>query len=309
LAVSPTTGDILVPRDGSTPIAFSVTRMNSSAAVNISAPDLPSGVTLPAISIPGTATTASASLTAGPTANGRTNTHFTAAMTGATDAKQAVWVHVVPVAGAISWVAAPFLTNGPATPTSPDGKFAVTASRIGAQRVWTLHIAATGNPSNAIDVTTAQWGGVGGSNLAGIAFCPSASLPTLSALVLSDEDENPITTGHAQGVTYRLKIIRFDGGTPHLMQNTIDGLYYKNAIQPRLGFSADCAIVGGWTTDATGSSARTATFADIFNSQGTTAAFSFTDTTTQPSASLAVISGANITLTPPTGPVQTKAVP
>jgi hypothetical protein len=311
LAVSPATGDILVPRNGSSPpITFSVTRMNSSAMVNISAPDLPSGVTLPAVSIPGTATSASANLSAGATANGRTNTHFTAKMAGATDAVQAVGVQVVPVAGTVSWVAAPFLgATGPATPTSPDGRFKVTASRIGAQRVWTLHIASTSNAANSLDVTAAQWGGTGGSSLAGIAFCPSTTATTLSALVLSDEDEDPNTTFHAPSVTYRLKVIRLDTGTPKLLTGTIDGLFYRNAIQPWLGFSRDCSIVAGWTTDATGSSARTVTFVDIFNGQATAMPFSFMDTGTQPAASLAAISGANINLTPPTGAVQTKPVP
>jgi hypothetical protein len=230
-------------------------------------------------------------------------------MTGAMDSVQAVGVQVVPVAGTISWVAAPFLgATGPATPTSPDGLFKVTASRIGAQRVWTLHIASTSNAANAIDVNTAQWGGTGGSNLAGIAFCPSTTMATLSALVLSDEDEDPNTAFHAASVTYRLKVIRFDGGTPRLVTTTIDGLFFRNAIQPRLGFSRDCSIVGGWTTDATGSSSRVVTFVDIFNGQATQA-FSFTDTGTQPAASLATISGANINLTPPTGAVQTKPVP
>ena len=142
----------------------------------------------------------------------------------------------------------------------------------------------------------------------GLRFCPSTTSGTLSALILSDEDENPVTTGHANGVTYRLKVVRFDSGAPVLVNDAIDGLFFLSGTQPKLGFSPDCSIVGGWTIDMQGSNNRITTFMDIFNGMSTQP-WSYNDTATVPPANLAKISGATITLTPPTGSVSTKAVP
>jgi len=125
-------------------------------------------------------------------------------------------------------------------------------------------------------------------------------------MVLSDEDEDPSGTGHQPGVTYRLKVIRFDGGTPR-QQGTIDGLKYLNGVQPRLGFSPDGSIVASWTIDATNGTQRTITFLDIFNGQSTN--WGYTDTSTQPPISLATISGPTINLTGPSGQSATRPVP
>jgi hypothetical protein len=311
LALTPA-GDFLVPRGASnTALSFSVTRSGATDPVTLSASSLPTGVTFAAnpATIASGSTTATGSLSATATANGTSMAKFTATMGSASDAASRT-VTVVPVAGNITWVAAPFLTGtGIAPLTSPDGKWKMTGSRTGASRVWTVHIAPASGTATPIDVPAAQWGGTGGSNIVGLAFCPSTTSATLSALILSDENEDPAATNtsHANPPAYRLKVIRFDGGAPVLESNTINGLFYLSAVQPKLGFSADCSIVGGWTIDMAGDGSRILTMFDIFN--GLSAQFSYSDSSTSPATGLAKISGATITVTPPAGAAQTKPVP
>jgi hypothetical protein len=310
LSLTPATGDILVPRGGSSGmISFSVTSTGTTGSATLSVSGLPNFVTFSATPNPVPAGgTASGSLAASATANGTAGATFKAAI-GTVSGTNQRNVAVVPAPGTIAWVAAPFLTStGPQTPTSPDGKWKISHSRMGASRVWTLHIAPTTGTATPLDVTTAQWGGAGGSNLAGIAFCPSTTAPTLSALVLSDEDETPSPINHANPPAYRLKVIRFDGGAPVLENNVIQPLFFLSATQPKLGFSPDCSIVGGWTIDMQGGNNRQATFMDIFNGQSTQP-FGYTDTATTPPAGLATVSGKTMTLTPPTGPATTRTVP
>jgi hypothetical protein len=308
LTLTPT-GDLLVPRGGTSPIlSFALTRANSTNAITLDASGLPNGVSMPSLSVPASAATSaslSATLTATPTANGQTTATFTARMTGATDADQTRIVRVVPQPGAFVWRPAPFLGGtGPATPTSPDGRFSVQATRNGTSRVWTLRITPTTGTGSPLDVTTASWGGAGGSNLAGIAFCPAS--PTLSALVLSDIDESDPPIAHQQGVTYRLKVVRLDGATPQA-GGSLEGLKYLSGVQPSLGFSQDCSIVGSWSIDPTVSSTRNVGFLNIFTNASTT--WSNTDPATVPSASLATIVGATINLTGPQGQNATRPVP
>lgn len=306
-------GDILVPRGGSSGmLSLAVSSVGTTGSAALSATGLPAGVSFSAAPNPvASGGTATASLTASAIANGTSAATFKAAI-GTLSGTTSPNVVVTPAAGTVAWVAAPFLTGtGPQTPASPDGKWKVTASRMGASRVWTLHIAPVTGTAPSLDVSMAQWGGNAmspGSNLGGIAFCPSTASPTLSALVLSDEDETPNPLTHANPVAYRLKVIRFDGGAPVLENNSINDLYYLSAAQPKLGFSPDCSIVGGWTIDMQGSNNRIAMFMDIFNGQSTQA-WSYTDTATAPPSGLARISGNTLTLTPPSGPAATKAVP
>lgn len=306
-------GDILAPRGGaSAPLTFAITRANATSKVDVTASNLPSGASLGAVSMAiGTATSASptASVSATAKANGERVATFTAKATGAPDVAVTRNVKVVPTPGAFTWVAAPFLTVGPPPATSPDGLFRMTASRVGLSRVWTLHISPTTGTGPTLDVTTASWGGAGGSSLAGIAFCPSS--PTLSALVLSDEDESDPPTTHAPGVTYSLKVISFVSGAP-VELGSLQGLKYLNAVQPRLGFSKDCSIVGSWSVDYLLPTTRNVQFHDIFNHL-TGGAWSYTDpvsgAASAPSPSLATIGGAIITLTGPTGQTATRPVP
>jgi hypothetical protein len=312
LMLSPS-GDILVPRNGSnSAISLAVSSTGTTGSATLTASGLPSGVSFSAAPNPvASGSTATGTLTATATADG-TSTATIKATIGTQSGSTSPNVVVVPAPGTVSWVAAPFLTGtGPQTPTSPDGKWKISASRMGASRVWTLHIAPVSGNATPLDVTTAQWGGntmVPGSNLAGIAFCPSTTSPTLSAMVLSDEDETPNPVNHANPVAYRLKVIRFSSGAPVLVNASIDGLFFLSATQPKLGFSPDCSIVGGWTIDMQGGNNRIATFMDIFNGHSTSQ-WSYTDTATSPPAGLAKISGTTLTLTPPNGPASTKTVP
>lgn len=310
MTISPPLDEILIPRGGtSQPLSFNLNRANSTAAITVNATALPNGVTFPQVSAPASSTTSvtiQESLKASATANGKLNATFSASMTGAKNANVNRIVRVLPKPGAIAWLSAPFLTtSGPPPVISPDGLFSVTASRVGASRVWTLRIAPTTPGSGSpLDVTTASWGGPGGSNLAGIAFCGFS--PTMSAMVLSDDNEGDVST-HQPGVTYRLKVIRLDGGTPQLA-GSLEGLKFLNGVQPRLGFSQDCSIVGAWSIDVLTSSTRNVQFSNIFtNDRG--AYWSYSDNATIPSTSLATINGTNIQFNGPQGQSANLPVP
>lgn len=306
-------GDILVPRGGSTPLALTVDQTATTGPVTLSASGLPMGVSLspaaPSVPAGSGSSALSASLTAGATATGQSAARLVARSAGATDAVVTRTVRVVPQDGAITFRQAPFLTGtGPQTGTSADGAWRVTASRMGASRVWTLRIERTTNSGDALDVSMATWGGAGGSNLGGLLFCPGS--PTTTALVLSDDDEtNPPFAGRT-GVTYRVKVVRLGPtGAPTLVSQ-LDGLKYLNAVQPQLGFSSDCSIVGSWSISATAPGERNVQFANGLLPGAVFGGWNFADgNPTAAPTFTARVTGGTLLLTGPNGQATSAVVP
>jgi hypothetical protein len=306
-------GDIQVPRGGSTPLSLTVDQTATTGPVTLSASGLPMGVSLspaaPMVPAGSGSSPLSASLVASATAAGQSSARLVARSAGAMDGVVTRTVRVVPQDGAITFRPAPFLTfAGPPTGTSADGAWRVTASRMGASRVWTLRIARTTNAGEALDVTMATWGISGGSSVGGLLFCPGS--PTTTALVLSDDDEDPAPPANRPGVTYRAKVIRLGPTGAPEVTGTLDGLKYLNGVQPQLGFSGDCSIVGSWSISGTSAADRNVQFANGLVPGAGFGGWNFADgSPTAAPTFTARVTGGTLLLTGPNGQTSNATVP
>lgn len=313
LSLTSPAGDILVPRGGSAALGLSVGQTATTGPVTLSATGLPAGVTLspasPQLPAGSGSSALSAALGATQTSTGSGTVRLVARSAGASDAAVSRTVRVVPADGPIRFQQAPFLPpNGPQAATSADGAWRMTASRTGFSRVWTLRIARISNPNDVLDVPMATWGGAGGSNLGGLLFCPGN--PTTTALVLSDNDESDPPLAGRQGVTYQAKVIRLGPtGAPQL-SGQLDGLKFQNAVQPQLGFSGDCSIVGAWSISPIVTTERQVTFANGLSTGATFGGWTFADTgqTAAPTFS-ALLTAGTLVLTAPGGQTRSATVP
>jgi hypothetical protein len=313
LSLTSPAGDILVPRGGSATLNLSVGQTATTGPVALSATGLPAGVTLspasPQVAVGAGSSPLPATLSATPTATGSGTARLVAQSAGARDAVVSRTVRVVPADGAITFRQAPFLSgNGPQAVTSADGAWRMTASRTGLSRVWTLRIQRIANPNDVLDVTMATWGGAGGSNLGGLLFCPGS--PTTTALVLSDNDESDPPLAGRQGVTYQAKVIRLGAtGAPQL-SGQLDGLKFQNAVQPQLGFSGDCSIVGTWSISPIVATERQVSFANGLSTGASFGGWTFADSgqTAAPTFSARLTAG-TLVLTAPGGQTRSAQVP
>lgn len=313
LSLTSPAGDILVPRGGSAGLSLSVGQTATTAPVTLSATGLPAGVTLspasPQLPAASGSSPLSVALGATQTATGSATMLLVARSTGATDATVRRLVRVVPADGPIRFQQAPFLSaTGPQSVTSADGTWRMTASRAGLSRVWTLRIERISNANDVLDVPMATWGGAGGSNLGGLLFCPGN--PTTTALVLSDTDESDPPLPGRQGVTYQAKVIRLGPTGSPVLSGRLDGLKFQNGVQPQLGFSGDCSIVGAWSISPTVTTERQVMFANGLSTGATFGGWTFADTgqTAAPTFSAQVTAG-TLVLTAPGGQTRSAPVP
>lgn len=313
LSLTSPAGDILVPRGGTTALGFDVGQTATTGPVTLSVTGLPAGVTLvpPAPTVPaaGGTTQVAAAVAATAMAAGSATARFIARSAGAADATVRREVRVVPRDGPIRFLPAPFLTPaGAPAVTSPDGAWRATASRMANSRVWTYRIARTAGPSDSLDVTFATWPLSGGSNVGGLLFCPGT--PTTTALVFGDEDErDPPPTGRP-GVTFQAKLIRLGPSGAPAYVGALQGLKYLNGVQPQLGFSPDCSIIGTWSISATVASERHVAFANGLLQGATFGGWTFGDQaqTAAPTFTANLASG-RLVLTGPSGQGASFEVP
>lgn len=245
-----------VPRGSNSPqLTFNTQGSNTTGNFTITASSLPTGVSLPAVanfSFPGGTgnSTQSAALSAAPTAHGTSTATFTLAPpsgpTATPNARTTHQVRVIPAAGAFNFIQVPNFVagGGPATPSSPDGRFTSSVSRMGASRIYTYDIKKNGTSILTVTVTN-KTAGPSASNLGGLAFCTQTGRPTTTAIILSDIDETQTpTAGPSYDYRHTVKVISLDG-TPPRVSATFE-VRYQYSVIPRVGFSPDCSIVAGW---------------------------------------------------------------
>lgn len=313
-----TPNPIDVPRGGSsTQINLNASGTNTTGSFSVTASSLPADVSQNPIGIPpwpnGTGATAiSGVLSATPTARGSSNSTFTVAPSGGgmPSAQAMHQVRVIPGPGAFAFVQAPFLTNGPPTPTSPDGRFTSSVTRMDASRIWTYTIKKSG--ADILQVTVAsKSGGSAPDNLGGLVFCTQPGRPTTTAIVVSDivEDPNPPPSGvPAPSYDYRhnVKVISLDAAAPKVSTNF--EVRYQYSVVPRVGFSPDCSIVAGWGS-LTSQNHRLLSFVNGLSAvAGTNFEYDEANATSSFTAS-ATVSGPNIVSTGSGGQMNTSLPP
>jgi hypothetical protein len=292
-----------VPRGGNSPqLSFNTQGANTTSSFTITASNLPTGVSLPAVtpfSFPGGSGSANqtAALSAQPTAHGSATAKFTLGPSPAGSTPSGNTTHqvrVIPAAGTFNFIQAPNYVSGggPPTPSSPDGRFTSSVSRMGASRIYTYDIKKNGTSILTVTVTN-KTAGPSAANVAGLAFCSQAGRPTTTAIVLSDIDEAQTpTAGPSYDYRYTVKVISLDG-TPPKVSATFE-VRYQYAVIPRIGFSPDCSIVAGWGS-LTSATHRVLSFVNaLTGTNGINYEYDEPNATTTSFTATASISGANI---------------